>query len=211
VSSPAKFEGEAAEAWSDDAYADTEAYLSHRAELACSLGPPLLAGDRVLDLACGDARFAEYLLPRGLSYVGVDASSSMVAAARRRLGQTVEIVHAELDGYTPSSPVSATMVFRAVYYARDRAAFFRRVGEFTEKKLVFDLSPRRYRLDEVRSELSRAGFTELDLHPFFVPQRYALPPPLPSLFLGAERVGLLARLILRLRFSYICSASRNDR
>jgi hypothetical protein len=103
------------------------------------------------------------------------------------------------------------MVFRAVYYTRDRAAFFRRVSEFTEKKLVFDLSPRRYRLDEVRSELSRAGFTRLDLHPFFVPQRFALPRPLLTFLLGAERSGPLARLLLRLRFSYICSASRNDR
>ena len=40
-----------------------------------------------------------------------------------------------------ADPVAATTIFRAIYYARDRRAFFRHVAAFTEKKLVFDLEP----------------------------------------------------------------------
>ena len=60
----AKYEG-AAEGWSEEQYADSEAYLRHRAELIVSLGPRLEPGDRVLDLACGDAGLADFLLRYG--------------------------------------------------------------------------------------------------------------------------------------------------
>ena len=175
-----------------------------------SVGPLLVPGDRVLDLACGDGALAVHVLRFGLSYVGVDASEAMVAAARARLGSRAEFVHADLNEYRPSEPVAAATIFRAVYYASDRAAFFRRVAGFTEKKLVFDLDPRRFELQDVRSELERAGFARLDLHPFFVPQSVALPRPVQELLLLAERLGPLAAALLRLRFTYICAASRSD-
>ena len=63
-----------ADGWTEDAYADVGAYLAHRAELIERLGPPLRAGDMVLDLACGDGGLGEALLARGLSYRGVDAT-----------------------------------------------------------------------------------------------------------------------------------------
>jgi SAM-dependent methyltransferase len=208
ASTASKFEGDVAERWSDEAYANTARYLEHRAELVCSLGPPLVRGDRVLDLACGDGGLGEFLLPRGLSYVGVDASGAMVAAGQQRLGAAAEIVQADLNDYEPTSPVAATTVFGALYYVRDRRTFFRRVAEFTEKKLVFNLSPRRFRLQEVGSELKAAGFDHLDLRPFFVPQTVRLPATLLKLLIVSERSGWLARGLLRVRFSYVCAAYR---
>src|SRR5205085_1164046 len=79
-------------------------------------------------------------------YAAVDASEEMVRAARAR-GARVEL--ADLNDYAPPEPVAATTCFRAIYYARDRRAFFRQVAAYTEKKLVFDLNPRQYELREV--------------------------------------------------------------
>ncbi len=198
----------AAEAWSDEQYADPAGYLAHRAELVVSLGPPLTAGDVVLDLACGDAGLAEPLLAYGVRYLGVDLSRPMVEAARRRVHGRAEIHEGDLNEFEPPAPVAATTCFRAVYYARDRLAFFRHVASFTDKKLVFDLDPRRFELEDVRSDLRAAGFDRLDLRPFFSPQRVALPRPAAAVLRAAERSGPLARLALRFRFSYLCSASR---
>lgn len=198
--------GEQAERWSDDAYADAEAYLAHRAELIVSLGPVLVPGDSVLDLACGDAGLAAHL--PGVRYVGVDASPQMVEAARRH-GR--EVVLADLNDYEPAQPVTATTCFRAIYYARDRAAFFRRVAEYTDRKLVFDLNPRQYPVGEVKAELREAGFDRLVLRPFFAPQRVSLPGPAAAVLRGLERSGPLARLLLRFRFSYLCAAFRGGR
>jgi SAM-dependent methyltransferase len=205
-----KFGPEQAEGWSDRAYADPVRYLAHRAELVRSLGPPLEPGDTVLDLACGDAGLAEFLLPHRVEYLGVDASQAMVAAARTRLGSRARIEEGDVDGFAPEEPVAATTLFRALYYPRDREAFFRQVAGFTEKKLVFDLNPRQYPLETIREELEAAGWAQLETRPFFVPQTVALAGPLQSLLVGAERVRGISDLLLRFRFTYVCAAFRSS-
>jgi SAM-dependent methyltransferase len=196
-----------AEDWTERAYADARAYLAHRADLVVSLGPRLEPGDEVLDLACGDGGLGAALMERGLGYRGVDSTPEMAAEARRRLGDRAPVDVGDLNDYAPSAPVAATTVFRAIYYARDRRAFFRHVAGYTEKKLVFDLNPRQYRVDDVLADLRAAGLALAELHPFFVPQTVALPRPLVGIATALERTGPLARLALRARFTYLVAAS----
>lgn len=207
MSHPEQYADQAAE-WSERAYADAAAYLAHRAQLVVELGPGLEPGNEVLDLACGDAGLGELLLARGLRYRGVDSTFEMVEAARARLGDRAPVEPGDLNEYVPPQPVAATTVFRGIYYARDRAAFFRHVARFTERKLVFDLNPRQYRLDDVLRDLRAAGFGQTDLRPFFVPQTVALPRPLAGAARALERSGPIARLALRYRFTYLVAASR---
>jgi hypothetical protein len=196
-----------AEAWTERAYADAAAYLEHRAELVVSLGPPLAPGDEVLDLACGDAGLGDALLRRGLAYRGVDSTPEMVEEARRRLDGRAPADVGDLHDYVPPQPVAATTVLRAIYYARDRQAFFRHVAGFTRTKLVFDLNPRQYRVEDVLADLRSAGFGDVSLRPFFVPQTVALPRPLVAAATALERTGPLARLALRYRFTYLVAAT----
>jgi SAM-dependent methyltransferase len=200
-----KYDSEA-ERWSEVAYADPASYLAHRGELVLSLGPPLEHGDVVLDLACGDAGAADHL--PGVRYVGVDASAEMVEAGKRR-GR--EVVVGDLNDFEPPEPVAATTCFRAIYYADDRAAFFRRVAGYTERKFVFDLNPRQYRVEDVCADLRAAGFDQLELRPFFSPQRVSLSRPVASAFHALERSGPLARILLAVRFSYLCAAFRGGK
>jgi SAM-dependent methyltransferase len=194
----------AAERWSERAYADAHTYLAHRAALVVELGPPLVPGDAVLDLACGDGALADFL-PDGIRYRGVDASEGMVAEGARN-GRTVEL--GDLNDYEPPEPVAATTCFRAIYYARDRRDFFRRAAGYTTRKLVFDLNPRQYRVADVRADLEVAGWTRLELRPFFSPQTRSLPAPLAALLRRLEGSGPLARALLRVRFTYLCAAAR---
>jgi SAM-dependent methyltransferase len=203
VTSWEKYGGKA-RAWSDEQYADARAYLARRAELVRTLGPSLEQGDVVLDLACGDGGLADFLPQQ--RYLGVDANEEMVAAGRAR-GR--ELRQADLNEYLPEQPVQATTIFRAIYYARDRRELLRRIAGYTEKKLVFDLNPRQYRLGDVRADLQAAGFDRLDLRPFFVPQSRALPDPLLRVLRVLERSGPPARLLLRRRFTVLCAASRS--
>ena len=198
-----KYDGTAA-GWSATQYADSTAYLAHRARLIAELGRPLAPGETVLDLACGDGGLAPHLERRGLRYLGVDATPAMVEEAGRN---GIEAELGDLNDYAPREPVTATTCFRAIYYALDRPAFFRRVHGYTTGKLVFDLNPRQYDPDVVLGELRAAGFGEIALRPFFVPQRRALPRPLGRALVTAERSGPLARLALRYRFTYVVAAS----
>ena len=188
--------------WTETAYADPHSYLAHRAELIVALGPRLVPGDALLDLACGDGGLAEHL--PGVRYHGVDASADMVESARAR-GR--DVVLGDLNEYEPPEPVTATTCFRAIYYARDRAAFFERVAGYTERKLVFDLNPRQYRVDDVHADLRAAGFDQLVPRPFFSPQRFALPKSAWNVLHALERTPL-ARALLRYRFSFLCAAFR---
>lgn len=196
----------AAAGWSDVQYGDPGAYLRHRADLVAGLGTPLRRGDLVLDLACGDGGLGAALVSRDLRYRGVDATEEMVEAGRIRLGDSAELELGDLNAYEPPAPVDATTVFRAIYYATDRAAFFARVAGYTRRKLVFDLNPRQYPVATIRRELAAAGFERVALRPFLVPQTVALPRPLLAAAVALERSGSLARLALRFKFTYVVVA-----
>jgi SAM-dependent methyltransferase len=193
----------AAEDWSRRQYADAETYLRRRAELVAAALPP---GGTVLDLACGDGGLGDFVRAAGLAYRGVDLNEAMVAAARRR---GVEAEVGDLNDYAPAEAVAATTLFRAIYYAHDRRRFFRRVASYTERKLVFDLNPRQYALDDVLRDLRECGFPHVALRPFFVPQRVSLPAPAAAAARAAERIPPLARAILRYRFTYVVAGSRS--
>src|SRR5258708_39350711 len=96
-----------AEGWSDEAYADARTYLARRAELVRTLGPPLVPGDTVLDLACGDGGVSDFLPQQG--YRGVDASPELAEAAHPR-GR--DVVRAHLNEYAPPAHVQAAAIFR---------------------------------------------------------------------------------------------------
>jgi SAM-dependent methyltransferase len=185
--------------WTEREYADAETYLRRRAEL---IARRLAPGETVLDLACGDGGLGDFVVARGLRYLGVDLNGAMAEAARAR---GFEIAVADLNEFTPPSPVAATTLFRALYYARDRAAFFRHVASYTERKLVFDVNPRQYALDDVVRELRAAGFARIEARPFFVPQKRSL-GFLEPVARAAEHVPPLARAVLRVRFTYVVSA-----
>jgi SAM-dependent methyltransferase len=189
--------------WTETAYADPHGYLAHRAELLRALGPPLEPGDIVLDLACGDGGLAAHL-PE-LRYCGVDTDAAKVASAR---DQGRDVVLGDLNDYEPPEPVAATTFFRAIYYAHDRAAFFRRAAGYTRTKLVFDLNPRQYRVEDVRADLHAAGLDGLELRPFFAPQRLSLPRAAAAVLYGLERTPV-APWLLRFRFSFVCAAFRD--
>jgi SAM-dependent methyltransferase len=204
-----------AERFTEREYGDPERYFGRRAALVASLGPPLAPGDTVLDLACADGAAAPSLLARGFGYLGVDASAAMVDVARRRYapasdpgeteGTPVRFERGDLAGYEAPGPVAATTIFRSLHLVGDRVAFFRRVAAFTERKLVFDVSPRRYSLPLLRAELAEAGFPALVTRPFLVPQHARLPGPAAALLAAVEPTPL-ARLAVRYRFTLICAA-----
>ena len=123
----------------------------------------------------------------------------MVAAG---VGKGRDLIEADLNEYEPPEQVAATTIFRAIYYARDRRELLARVAGYTTRKLVFDLNPRQYRLEDVRADLEAAGLDRLATRPFFTPQTRA---PLPGLE-ALERSGPVARAILRVRFTLICAA-----
>jgi SAM-dependent methyltransferase len=194
--------------WTASAYADPDYYLFRRAQAFLSVGPGLVPGERVLELGCADGGFADPILAAGLEYIGVDASNGMVEAAARRLHGRARVERGDLNDYRPSDPVAATCAFRSLRYVRDRSGFFRAVAAYTEKKFVFDVSPREFSVEQIRTELRAAGLDGFAMRPLLVPSSRALPGFAHRLLAAAEDVGPLARLLIAFRFVYVCAAYR---
>jgi SAM-dependent methyltransferase len=207
VSAPIEKFDRLARGYSAHDYADPGRYSDRRTEVAIAAGPPLAPGATVLDLACGDANMAEPFLARGFRYRGVDGSAAMIEEARGRLGDRVPLEVARIDEYEPPEPVDLTICLRAFYYPDDRQAFFRRIAGYTRTKFVFDFDPRVYDRGELERDLRAGGFAAIDLQPFFLPQRVAVPAPLRSALAALEHAGPLARAALRVRGIWFCAAS----
>ena len=84
-----------------------------------------LAGRRILDLGCGGADFGRYALAHGcLSYVGIEGSCNMAAAARKTLADTAgEVVHATIEEWTyPDAAFDLVVSSLALHYIADLEA-----------------------------------------------------------------------------------------
>ena len=81
--------------WKAEDYASHASFVSQLSnEVMKDLSPR--AGERILDLGCGDGELAESLLTLGCHVIGIDSSASFVEAARARgieaiLGDAQEI------------------------------------------------------------------------------------------------------------------------
>jgi trans-aconitate 2-methyltransferase len=96
---------------------------------------PLAGDERVLDAGCGSGRVTELLaerLPRG-RVVALDASTSMIAAARERLalfGDRIEYVTADLGRPLPlTESVDAILSTATFHWVLDHDALFANLAE----------------------------------------------------------------------------------
>jgi trans-aconitate 2-methyltransferase len=90
---------------------------------------PLRGDEVVLDAGCGSGRITEALierLPRG-RVIAVDASESMVAAARQRLGSRAEVRLLDLLELEVSEPVDAILSTATFHWISDHERLFKRL------------------------------------------------------------------------------------
>jgi SAM-dependent methyltransferase len=89
-----------------------------------------LAGRRILDLGCGDAAFGVEALQQGCqSYVGIEGSQNMAAAARQNLAGTAgQVVHATLESWDYPAEAFDLVISRLVFhYIEDVYSVFRKI------------------------------------------------------------------------------------
>ncbi len=90
---------------------------------------PLNGEETVLDAGCGSGRVTELLLdrlPRGRA-IAVDASASMVAAARERLGDRAEVRQEDLLQLRLEQPVDAILSTATFHWIADHDLLFARL------------------------------------------------------------------------------------
>jgi trans-aconitate methyltransferase len=79
--------------WTSDSYRTNAAYVPALGAAVLELLSPR-AGERILDIGCGEGSLTEQIAAAGTTVVGVDASAEMAAAARAR-GLDARVIDAE--------------------------------------------------------------------------------------------------------------------
>lgn len=121
--------------------------------------PALPPEPRVLDIGCGNGRFARFLLERlggSFSYVGVDQSPLALEAARRRLEARKDFVFLEHDFVASGSPTPSPLVQTAF----DLIVLFGVVHHIPGRRR------RREILERLAGNLVRGGFLAFTLWRF---------------------------------------------
>ncbi|MGA7856686.1 MAG: methyltransferase domain-containing protein [Terracidiphilus sp.] len=110
--------------WDTQAYAQNGAFVHGLAGAVIEWLAPQ-PGERILDLGCGDGQLTQRIAATGAIVTGVDASPSMVAAARAR-GLTVDEAPAELLPYA-NATFDAVFSNAALHWVRDQDAMMAQV------------------------------------------------------------------------------------
>lgn len=111
------------QSWSAERYARTARFVSDLGMPVVELLAPV-AGERILDLGCGDGALTEKLAALSAQVVGVDSSADFVAAAKAR-GLDARLMNAEaLD---LAETFDAVFSNAALHWMRDQDAVMRGV------------------------------------------------------------------------------------
>jgi len=184
----------AASRWDAADYAKSAAFVP-------ALGAPVLAlldpqpGETILDLGCGDGALSVKIVEAGAKVVGVDASDSMIAAARAR-GIDAHVANGEALNFGPE--FDAVFSNAALHWMLDGKAVAagvhralkpggRFVGEMGGQGNVATLRA------GIRAELVRRGYPV----PADDPQWYPAPEEFAAIYAAAGFVDIEARLIPR--------------
>jgi SAM-dependent methyltransferase len=202
-----------ADCFSTSSYANLEYTMHHRLRIALHWGACLAAGDRVLELGCGDGYLAELLVQHGLCYTGTDLSPRMVDVTRerlQRLGRPAHCFVADINSWEPSQEFDAVIAYMRAFfsYVADPVSLMAPMSDRVQKKLIVDLDPRRTPIRDGIEQLKQAGFSRVAWRPFLVPLTKRLPLPLLLLLSGCETVPLVRSAPLRWRFHVLLKAER---
>ncbi len=214
--------------WNAEAYAKNGAFVPG---LAGGVVEWLAAraGERILDLGCGDGKLTAALAEAGAQMTGVDASAQMAAAAR---GRGIPVMEASAEAL-PFETASFDAVFSnaALHWVRDQDAMLgevRRVvrpggrfvaemgghGNIAAIRVALIATLAKYELahleDDVNYYPTPEGYTRrLERHGFGVERMELIPRPTPlgegglEAWLGTFRSGVLAGVPEELRATVV--------
>lgn len=103
--------------------ASVDALLTH-ATAALMARAGSVAGQRVLDIGCGNGKTCVMLLERGAKVTGVDVSGPMLAVAARRTGGKADLIKADASVWRGDAPFDlAISQLGTMFFADPDAAF----------------------------------------------------------------------------------------
>lgn len=180
--------------WSAERYAETAHFVP-------ALGAPVLellaprAGERILDLGCGDGVLTQKIAAAGASVVAVDAGPDMIAAARAR-GIDARV----MDGQRLSFAGEFDAVFSnaALHWMRDQEAVLAGVRRALEPggRFVAEMGGHNNTaavIVALSAVLARRGLDARRLSPWYFPSADAYRAKLEAAGFAIEEIAIVPR------------------
>ena len=92
---------------------------------------PDVAGLKVLDAGCGVGAYTKWLVDKGSEVTGIDASSKMLEFARKRVGDCVELIEANMEeplDFFEGEIFDGIVAGLSVAYVEDLYVLFKELG-----------------------------------------------------------------------------------
>ena len=126
---------------------------------------PDVHGLRVLDAGCGPGVYAEWLVRHGAEVIALDANENMVRLARQRLGESAQVVQANLEeplDFLAASSYDVVLAPLVMDYVKDWRAAFREFHRVLKIKgiLVFSMEHPYTKYDDHRET---SNYFEIEL------------------------------------------------
>ena len=126
---------------------------------------PDVHGMRVLDAGCGPGVYAEWLVRHGAEVIALDANENMVRLARQRLGESAQVVQANLEeplDFLDASSYDVVLAPLVMDYVKDWRATFREFHRVLKIKgiLVFSMEHPYTKYDDHRET---SNYFEIEL------------------------------------------------
>jgi SAM-dependent methyltransferase len=204
--------------WSEREYGDPSGFMRRRAAWVREWGPRLRAGDRILELGCGDGALSCALAAEGFDVTGVDISEGMVEEARRRAARessTARFELADSDALDAFEPFDAVVSFMSAFftYTENPADFLARVSPLVRKKVIVDWNFRSpCTFEEAARALADAGLRRVEWRPWLVPHttRAASRPGFRGWVEGRPALSLLLLTLKRWHYTIHFKGEKAD-
>lgn len=202
-----KFTGLAA-GFSDREYSDPKGYFGHRLAILKNWGRGMESGDRVLHVGCGDGYLTRMLLDSGYRVDAFDCSPGMLARVGelclKHLPQTLTLTEGDINDASsfPAGEVDHVFAVMRGFFTYSRnpvetMTFFRKIAR---KKVIADFDPRKNSPEQVKRLMHDAGFKNVQVRAFLVPQKRKLPALVQSLLTSVETTPLIYNFLVRRKF-----------
>jgi len=180
--------------WSAERYAATAHFVPAFGAPVVELLDPQ-AGERILDLGCGDGVLTEKILAAGASVVAVDAAPDMVAAAKAR-GLDARVIPGQSLAF--EGEFDAVFSNAALHWMRPQETVLDGVRRALKPggRFVAEMGGHNNTaaiLTAMRAVLARRGIEALSLSPWYFPSAAAYQKKLEAAGFAVEEIAIIPR------------------
>ncbi|HVF12531.1 MAG TPA: class I SAM-dependent methyltransferase [Actinomycetota bacterium] len=195
-------------------YVNPQMIARRQADLVQSWGYRPGPNAEVLEIGCADGLITAELAQRGFSVTALDLSPRMIEVTRRRLvalNLSAGLHAVDIEEFEPHKEWDVTIAMMGSFftYVEEPQKTLGVLAQWTRKKLLVDLNPRRVDLSHALDAVRAAGFDSVTWRPFFVPTGVPIGKIQERILRAMEVIPVVRDLVLKKKFKVVIRGEKS--